>query len=186
MDQKRILLGAAATIEHQTRQLEIYAAKQEVLTLVTRLLDSGRHYGPMSLDSGGIEESLVGRLREAAVELDKPPEPPPGPKVELSTYTCHKQVQAAKIVDFKNFENDKLEIIVNDFALGRIPVWVSTEWISKHNPAIGGFFIRYTDGYESYSPPEAFDSGYRLNPNPPPQAEQQAAAEPANKPEETW
>jgi hypothetical protein len=183
---KRILLGAAATIEHQTRQLEIYAAKQEVLTLVSRLLDARGHYGPMTADGGGIESSLVDRLRDAAAELDKPPTPPPPPKVDLSTYTCHKQVQAAKIVDFFPAERGKIGMTVEDVALGKVAVFVTDTWADKHNPSIGGWLVRYTDGYESYSPPEAFESGYRLNPPPPPQAEQQAAKEPANKPEEIW
>ena len=33
-------------------------------------------------------------------------------------------------------------------------------FVQKHNPQSGGYYVRYEDGYESYSPAEAFESGY--------------------------
>jgi len=37
---------------------------------------------------------------------------------------------------------------------------VSHEWIAKHEPKAGGYFVRYKDGYESWSPAGAFEEGY--------------------------
>jgi hypothetical protein len=37
---------------------------------------------------------------------------------------------------------------------------VSVKWMEKNNPQAGGYFVRYEDGYESFSPAAAFESGY--------------------------
>ncbi len=37
---------------------------------------------------------------------------------------------------------------------------VSQEWLDKHKPEIGGYFVVYEDGYQSYSPAKAFEEGY--------------------------
>jgi hypothetical protein len=37
---------------------------------------------------------------------------------------------------------------------------VSAEYLAKHKPEVGGYFVVYTDGYESYSPAKAFEEGY--------------------------
>lgn len=34
------------------------------------------------------------------------------------------------------------------------------EYMNKHQPQIGGYYVKYADGYESFSPAEAFESGY--------------------------
>lgn len=39
-------------------------------------------------------------------------------------------------------------------------VVVSEEYMNKHEPYVGGYFVRYNDGYESFSPAEAFEGGY--------------------------
>ena len=33
-------------------------------------------------------------------------------------------------------------------------------WLDKHNPAVGGYYVVYKDGYESFSPAQAFEEGY--------------------------
>jgi hypothetical protein len=43
---------------------------------------------------------------------------------------------------------------------GFAPFKVSADYIRKHNPQVGGYYIAYTDGYRSYSPAEAFEAGY--------------------------
>jgi hypothetical protein len=41
-------------------------------------------------------------------------------------------------------------------------VSVSQRYMEKHKPVVGGYYVRYpTDGYESFSPFEPFDKGYR-------------------------
>jgi hypothetical protein len=41
-------------------------------------------------------------------------------------------------------------------------IGVSPDYIRKHNPQPGGYFVVYDDGYQSFSPAEAFEEGYRL------------------------
>jgi hypothetical protein len=42
------------------------------------------------------------------------------------------------------------------------PVPVTLEYMSKHKPEAGGYFVIYGDGYESFSPARAFEEGYTL------------------------
>lgn len=37
---------------------------------------------------------------------------------------------------------------------------VSAEYLAKHKPVVGGYFVVYVDGYESFSPATAFEEGY--------------------------
>ena len=37
---------------------------------------------------------------------------------------------------------------------------VDHAWLAKHSPKPGGYFVRYADGYQSYSPASAFEEGY--------------------------
>jgi hypothetical protein len=37
---------------------------------------------------------------------------------------------------------------------------VSEEYVDKHNPQAGGYYVVYKDGYKSFSPAEAFEEGY--------------------------
>lgn len=38
--------------------------------------------------------------------------------------------------------------------------YVNKAYLEKHNPQIGGYYVLYPDGYESWSPAEAFEAGY--------------------------
>ena len=40
------------------------------------------------------------------------------------------------------------------------PFEVSLDYVTKHDPQPGGYFVVYNDGYQSYSPPAAFEEGY--------------------------
>jgi hypothetical protein len=42
------------------------------------------------------------------------------------------------------------------------PFAVSAEYLAKHKPEIGGYFVVYDDGYKSFSPAKAFEEGYTL------------------------
>lgn len=39
---------------------------------------------------------------------------------------------------------------------------VDARYVDKHGPQVGGFWVRYEDGYESWSPAQAFKQGYTL------------------------
>lgn len=43
---------------------------------------------------------------------------------------------------------------------GYSPFEVSREYLDKHQPEAGGYYVRYADGYESFSPASAFEKGY--------------------------
>lgn len=85
----------------------------------------------------------------------------------LPTYTCHKEVQAVKITKIvyhadtvdENTETDGSAII---HAERCTPFSVDADYIRKHNPQVGGYFVVYKDGYKSFSPAEAFEEGYAL------------------------
>jgi len=69
----------------------------------------------------------------------------------MHLYQSHKTVEAAKI---KYINGQVLHFESGEYYA------VTLEWLQKHEPRPGGYFVRYKDGYESYSPAEAFESGY--------------------------
>ena len=87
------------------------------------------------------------------------------PQAEMPRYKCHKEVHALKIVAVKravgpeNEEDDGTRILVTEgSAPGMIPI--SAEFVHKHNPRPGGYYVVYEDGYASFSPAKAFEEGY--------------------------
>ena len=36
------------------------------------------------------------------------------------------------------------------------------EYFAKHRPFMGGYFVVYKDGYQSFSPQDAFEDGYTI------------------------
>jgi hypothetical protein len=40
------------------------------------------------------------------------------------------------------------------------PFSVDSDYLAKHKPEPGGYFVVYKDGYQSFSPAEAFEDGY--------------------------
>lgn len=80
---------------------------------------------------------------------------------EMPKYQCHKQVRALKIKSMEEPlssggcmfwpENTRYA-----------PILLSAEYMEKHQPKKGGYYVVYLDGYQSWSPAEAFESGYTL------------------------
>jgi len=79
-------------------------------------------------------------------------------QIEMPKYLCIKKVWALKIkrVDV-NHKGDAL-LLIDD--KGFAPVEVSKEYIDKHQPEEGGYYVVYEGGYRSFSPADAFESGY--------------------------
>lgn len=75
-------------------------------------------------------------------------------EVKLPEYQSIKVVGAAKIAS----------ITGTAIGLGLhksiVEIEVGRAWVARHQPEVGGYFVRYEDGYESYSPAEAFEKGY--------------------------
>jgi len=94
-----------------------------------------------------------------------------GDEREMPKYKCHKEVRALKIAKIVfdsslarvqgNRETDGSAMItpVED---GYSPFRVESEYLRKHDPQVGEYFVLYEDGYKSFSPAEAFESGYTL------------------------
>jgi hypothetical protein len=75
----------------------------------------------------------------------------------MPEYKAHKIVQALKIDEARITVSGTLLIPENrDYD----PFIVTRAFSSKHMPGGGGYFVRYKDGYESFSPAEAFEEGY--------------------------
>lgn len=91
-----------------------------------------------------------------------------GTTSELPRYKCHKEVHAIKIkrviFDIDTARNNNREtdlsatIWPTESSWG--PITVDSEYIRKHNPQAGGYYVVYDDGYKSFSPAEAFEAGY--------------------------
>lgn len=88
-------------------------------------------------------------------------------QLTLPEWLCHKRVRAAKIDRIECLEKD----IIGDRELHESKwllhhgesshaVMVPYAFIARHKPEVGGYFVRYEDGYESYSPAVAFEGGY--------------------------
>lgn len=80
---------------------------------------------------------------------------------QMPRYRSHKEVRALKI--------EAIYVEVNDATGGpgalKCAGWdelipVSAEYMEKHDPSPGGYVVFYEDGYQSWSPAEAFESGY--------------------------
>lgn len=56
-------------------------------------------------------------------------------------------------------------LVPEDERLGEIIV--NHAYVRKHNPQVGGYYVVYADGYESFSPAQAFEEGYTLAPQTP-------------------
>lgn len=88
-------------------------------------------------------------------------------QVELPRYQCHKKVHAFKITKIvidgegENRETDGTALLHHEEGYF-MPVKVSAEYMHKHKPQVGGYYVVYEDGYLSFSPAEAFEDGYTL------------------------
>lgn len=95
----------------------------------------------------------------------------------MPRYKCHKEVWALKIAEVRPSdlrmltanEIDNLPIgeftalgegIIIPVEEGYGPIRVDTQYMLKHNPQPGGYYVVYEDGYKSFSPAEAFEGGY--------------------------
>lgn len=78
----------------------------------------------------------------------------------LPLWRCHKTVGAAKIdvIDRKPDGSAILHLSADGRKLESIRV--NHQWMEKHEPYVGGYLVQYEDGYRSFSPAPAFESGY--------------------------
>lgn len=112
-------------------------------------------------DVSGIAETL-------AAHGDAPPLPPVQPHHNLAyhpsgpvpIYKCHKEVHALKIASIEAWDENDCIITPADPAIA--PFACPKAWADRYSPAPGGYVVVYDDGYTSFSPALAFESGYTL------------------------
>ena len=75
-------------------------------------------------------------------------------------YRCHKYVEALLIAEV-NVDAASIVWMVPDNR--SFPEFsVDSDFVMKHRPEPGGYFLRYDDGYESWSPADPFEAGYTI------------------------
>lgn len=85
----------------------------------------------------------------------------------LPKWKCHKVVEAAKVVGVTFHDGAALHLG------GGARERVGDEWLRRNargpvpESVVGGYFVRYEDGYTSWSPADVFEAGYtRLDRSP--------------------
>jgi len=79
----------------------------------------------------------------------------------MPRYKCHKEVWALKIAAIEREPRTNLgAAIITPMDDGYTPFTVDAEYILKHQPSVGGYYVVYEDGYKSFSPGQAFEEGY--------------------------
>lgn len=91
-----------------------------------------------------------------------------GATAQMPQYRSHKTVSALKIravtlnsvlAALSGNESDGSAVITpEDEGYGDFRV--DAAYLRKHDPQAGGYYVRYSDGYESFSPAAAFEEGY--------------------------
>ena len=80
----------------------------------------------------------------------------------LPRYQSHKKVWALKIKEIipPQIGDPKTKIVPVDSSYALIGV--DAEYMAKHKPQPGGYYVVYEGGYKSYSPADAFEAGNTL------------------------
>jgi hypothetical protein len=80
----------------------------------------------------------------------------------MPRYQCHKRVWALKIAAIAHADTDQNvgATLIVPAEKGYTAFTVDREWVEKHNPQVGGYYVVYDDGYKSFSPAKAFEEGY--------------------------
>lgn len=78
---------------------------------------------------------------------------------ELPKYRCHKEVLAAKITDIR-LPAEAESVLTLEWLGGHAKSVQAAEWMQRHKPQVGGYYVVYDDGYTSFSPAKAFEDGY--------------------------
>ena len=84
---------------------------------------------------------------------------------EMPKYKCHKEVWALKIksiVRDEKGENRETHgsVVITPEEDGYAPFRVGSDYMHKHKPQVGGYYVVYKGGYASFSPADVFEEGY--------------------------
>ncbi len=75
----------------------------------------------------------------------------------MPKYVCHKQVWALKIARLQPTAGG-LKLTPEATQAG--PAQAGPAQAGPAQPEVGGYYVQYKDGYESFSPADAFEDGY--------------------------
>ena len=84
----------------------------------------------------------------------------------MPKYQSHKRVWALKIKSIKrdgegeNRDSDG-SAMITPVEEGYAPFRVEFDYMHKHKPEAGGYYVQYEDGYKSFSPAQPFEEGYK-------------------------
>lgn len=79
----------------------------------------------------------------------------------LKKWICHKVVSAARIDSIKDVSPTLTRLwLAPEHSPDNAVVMVDLDYMHKHRPQAGGYYVEYEDGYKSFSPAKPFESGY--------------------------
>ena len=93
-------------------------------------------------------KTIIGRLIHLTMNASR----------EMPKYECHKKVWALKIAGIVGDQHGGVYFQPAEEGYDKVPM--SPEYVAKHKPEVGGYYVVYEDGYKSFSPAGAFESGY--------------------------
>lgn len=77
---------------------------------------------------------------------------------EMPKYQSYKIVHALKIKEIVTDNAGNVSFIPQEQMYA--PIELDKDYVEKHKPTVGGYYVVYKDGYKSFSPAEAFEEGY--------------------------
>lgn len=81
----------------------------------------------------------------------------------LPQWQCIKKVRGGEIVEISHPTDTRTGEINLKIKIGEDQfhtVTVTMGYFNQHRPTVGGYYVLYDSGYESYSPGTEFDKGY--------------------------
>jgi len=82
--------------------------------------------------------------------------------LDIPKWKSHKIVGAAKIKQIIDGSSGETTLICHDPERQIYSFVVDQRYMAKHMPEVGGYYVVYQDGYQSFSPAKAFEEGYTL------------------------
>lgn len=79
---------------------------------------------------------------------------------QLPSWRSHKIVNSAKITAITLQDDGTAVLVLSDETMDDLSIIVDQRWIEKHDAAVGGYFVVYSDEYASFSPETPFIGGY--------------------------
>lgn len=77
----------------------------------------------------------------------------------MQKWKCHKVVEAFKIAEVRAAAGTPDIFLLYEEG-NRTSVAVKREYMVRNHRPVGGYFVKYRDGYESWSPASEFEAGY--------------------------